>query len=142
MKNSSITTANITVLKRRAEFLLAAKSGFKFIKPAMVVQARLRGNDETSPSSIRIGFTATRKLGNAVVRNRAKRRLRSAAAKIAPELGLAGCDYVFIGREATCRGTFDDLIRDMKHALKRLSEMMQGSGARDQESGKQSFPLS
>jgi RNase P protein component len=40
-------------------------------------------------------------------------------------MGQTGCDYVFIGREATYKGTFDDLIRDMKHALRRLTEIMQ-----------------
>jgi ribonuclease P protein component len=119
-----MTPATITTLKRRADFLAAASSGFKFVKPALIVQARRRKEGELSPSPIRIGLTATRKLGNAVTRNRVKRRLRSAAAQIIPQLGLAGCDYVFIGREDACRGTFADLIRDMKHALKRLSEMM------------------
>jgi len=116
---------NFITLTRRADFVAAGGSGFKFIKPSLVVQARRRGADEPSPSPIRIGFTATKKLGNAVVRNRAKRRLRAAAAQLLPGLGLPGCDYVFIGREACFMGTFDDLIRDMKHALKRLSEMMQ-----------------
>jgi ribonuclease P protein component len=113
----------LTTLKRRADFLASANSGIRFVKPSIVVQARRRPPEET-PEAIRVGFTATKKLGNAVVRNRVKRRLRAAAASTLPELGLPGCDYVFIGREASFKGTFDNLIRDMKHALKRLSEII------------------
>jgi ribonuclease P protein component len=124
----------LTTLRRRADFLAAAQSGCKCAKHSVIVQARRRAENELSPSPIRIGFTATRKLGGAVIRNRAKRRLRAAAAQIVPELGAPGCDYVFIGREATIKGAFDDLIRDMKHALKRLADQMQGAEIRDQGS--------
>jgi ribonuclease P protein component len=122
-----LSQATITTLKHRAGFLAAAASGFKFVKPSVIVQARKRAATELSPSPIRIGFTATKKLGGAVERNRAKRRLRAAARLLVPALGLQDCDYVFVGREAAIKGTFDDLIRDMKHALKRLSEIMQPS---------------
>ena len=110
----------IRVLQRRADFVAAANSGFKFVKPTLLVQLR----PATSASDIRIGFTATKKLGNAVVRNRVKRRMRAAAARLVPQYGRTGCDYVFIGREAAIVCAFDDLIRDMKHALKRLSDLM------------------
>ncbi len=116
--------SDITVLKRRADFVAAAKSGLKFVKPSLVIQSRKRAEDEPSVSPVRIGFTATKTLGNAVIRNRVKRRLRAAAKKLVPELALGGCDYVFIGRTGAHVGTFDDLIRDMKHALKRLADMM------------------
>ena len=131
----------VTTLTRRADFLAAAKSGFKFVKPAMVVQSRWRAQSEIASLPVRVGFTATKKLGNAVVRNRVKRRLRAAAAQLVPELGISGCDYVFIGREAAFKGTFADLIRDMKHALRRLSAIMQGSGDKGGESMKPVFPL-
>lgn len=70
---------------------------------------------------MRTGFTATRKLGGAVIRNRAKRRLRAAARTLLPEYGIAGRDYVFIARAELLRCSHDSLIRDMKHALKRLA---------------------
>ena len=111
-------------LKRRADFLAAAKSGIKFVKPSVVVQSRKRDADETTTSAIRLGFTATKKLGNAVVRNRVKRRMRAAAFPLVTELGVEGCDYVFIGREPAYQSTFDNLIRDMKHALKRLADSL------------------
>lgn len=108
----------ITGLTRRAEFLAAAASGSKSAKPSVIIQCIKRASGD----DIRAGYTATRKLGGAVIRNRAKRRLRAAAARLLPELGMAGHDYVFIGRAKTLTGTFDDLIRDMKHALKRLAD--------------------
>jgi ribonuclease P protein component len=114
----------VTTLKRRADFVAAAKSGFKFVRPTVVVQARARGQEEPSASPIRAGFTATKTLGGAVVRNRVKRRLRAAALQTIATDGREGCDYVFIGRDATRACAFDALIRDMKHALKRLSETM------------------
>lgn len=106
----------IETLRRRADFLAAAASGHKFVKPSVIVQSRQR--DDGGP--MRMGFTATRKLGGAVIRNRAKRRMRAAAAQLLPQLGQPGRDYVFIGRTACFMGSYDDLIRDMKHALKRL----------------------
>lgn len=114
----------VNVIKKREDFLLAAKSGFKFVKPSVVVQSRQRNDEGGVSPEIRIGFTATKKLGNAVIRNRAKRRLRAAAAKLVPELGLQGCDYVFIGREEVYKGKFTNLLRDMRHSLRRLADQM------------------
>jgi len=121
----------VTAIKRRADFVSASKSGFKFVKPSLVVQSRLRKEDENiqgvERSCVRIGFTATKTLGNAVIRNRTKRRMRAAAAKLVPQWGMSQCDYVFIGRSQAFKGPYDDLIRDMKHALKRLAELMKES---------------
>lgn len=114
--------SDIVVLARRPDFLAAAASGSKFVKDSLIVQRRIRTQGERLPGVARIGFTATKKLGNAVVRNRVKRRLRAAAYALVPELGVAGYDYVFIGRTRAHKGVFADLIRDMKHALKRLAD--------------------
>jgi ribonuclease P protein component len=102
-------------LKRRQDFLAAAKALYA-ATPGLVMQARDRKDD----SGPRVGFTATRKLGNAVVRNRVKRRLREAA-----RLGLAksarpGFDYVLIGRAPTLDRPFGLLQSDLASALKRL----------------------
>ena len=83
-----------------------------------MVQARVR-DDEGEP---RIGFTVTRKLGNAVVRNRIKRRLREAV-RVASGLDLRrGHDYVFIGRAATLAQDFRDLMGDIVFATQRLND--------------------
>jgi ribonuclease P protein component len=70
---------------------------------------------------IRIGFTATRRIGGAVVRNRARRRLREAARLLAPEFARPGCDYVFIARQGTVSRPWARLLDDMKGALIRLA---------------------
>lgn len=104
-------------LTHRADFLKAAKAAYQ-AKPAVVVQARARDDaDET----IRLGFTATKKIGNAVARNRAKRRLREAARALVPELGLPGHDYVLIARATTGSAPWQGLLDDVKAALIRLA---------------------
>lgn len=71
-------------------------------------------------SSIRVGFTATKKLGGAVVRNRCKRRLREAARLILPELGQGGQDYVFIARSGCADRPWEKLLGDVRAALRGL----------------------
>ncbi len=72
-----------------------------------------------------MGFTATKKMGNAVARNRAKRRLREAARRLVPIHGLAGVDYVFLARETTGTAPWAALLDDMKDALLRLAAALQ-----------------
>jgi ribonuclease P protein component len=102
-------------LKRRQDFIAAAKAQYAAMS-GMVVQARDR-DDEAPP---RIGFTATKKLGNAVVRNRVKRRLREIARLKLAERALPGHDYVLIGRAASLDRPFGELENDLNSALKRL----------------------
>ena len=88
----------------------------------MMVPARQRRADEPV-SGIRVGFTCTKKVGNAVARNRAKRRLREVARMVLPDHGRDGWDYVRIGREgATAARPFEDLKRDLISALKKLHQ--------------------
>ena len=67
-----------------------------------------------------MGFTVTRRIGNAVIRNRAKRRLRAAAAEVFPRLGRSGTDYVVIGRAGTAGRPYQDLVRDLEQAIAKL----------------------
>jgi ribonuclease P protein component len=69
---------------------------------------------------MRVGFTASRKVGNAVTRNRAKRRLREAAANVLPRHGRQGTDYVLIARAGTAERPFPALIADLQSALRRI----------------------
>jgi ribonuclease P protein component len=69
---------------------------------------------------IRLGITASRKVGNAVARNRARRRLREAARLVLPTNAAPGHDYVLIGRAATLERPFGMLVADMQSALRRL----------------------
>ncbi len=104
-------------LKKRPDFLLAAKA-LNCARGAVVAQARDRADGQPS---VRIGFTCTKRIGNAVARNRAKRRLREAARIVAPLYAVAGCDYVFIARSGTAKRAWAALVDDMKSALIRLA---------------------
>lgn len=102
-------------LKRRRDFLAVAQ-GRKWTAPGLVLQLRQRGDMETP----RIGFTATRKIGNAVMRNRARRRLKAAALEILSSAAKPGYDYVLIGRTATLTRPWSDLLEDMRLAFGRV----------------------
>jgi ribonuclease P protein component len=104
-----------TRLKKRAEFLRVAAKGRKAPMPGLVLQALPRGDDDP----VRLGFTVTKKVGNAVIRNRARRRLKEAARLFFLEQPIAGVDLVLIGRDATGKRPFPDLQRDLARALKR-----------------------
>jgi ribonuclease P protein component len=100
-------------LKRRADFLRVAAKGRKAPVHGLVLQALAR--DDAGP--VRVGFTVTKKVGNAVVRNRARRRLKEAARLLLRGQDLAGLDLVLIGRDATGKRPFADLIGDVRRAL-------------------------
>ncbi len=101
----------------RPQFLAAAK-GVSEARGAVVVQ---RLDRQDGVPTVRLGFTATRKVGNAVIRNRAKRRLREAARTVAPLLAVSGSDYVFVARMGTADRPWDRLLDDVKSALTRLA---------------------
>ena len=102
-------------IKRRQDFVAAAKA-LSHAQASIVLQFRER-NDGESP---RIGFTCTKKLGNAVTRNRIKRRLREAARLALPEFARSGADYVVIGRSSAENRPFELLKSDLISAMQRL----------------------
>lgn len=110
-------------LKQRREFLAVAGARRKWAAPGLVLQARRR---READSDSRIGFTASRKVGNAVCRNRARRRLRAAVEKVMPGHAKRGYDFVLIARAATLNRPFPALMEDLKTALKRLHTWCDG----------------
>jgi ribonuclease P protein component len=132
-------------LKRRPEFLRVAATRRKYVAPGLILQARRRdvpdsapgtvgeavpvdaGQGDAGPTPPRVGFTVSRKVGNAVARNRARRRLRAAADQVMPRHAAGGEDYVLIGRAGTLTRPFADLVADLEAGLKRLGAYRDGA---------------
>ncbi|MBL4807000.1 MAG: ribonuclease P protein component [Rhodobacteraceae bacterium] len=109
-----------SILRKRADFLKASRAR-RQVMPGFILQARQRGADEPSVTPIRIGYTCSKKVGNAVARNRAKRRLREIARANIPDQGKSGWDYVLIGRRLeTATRPYQILLQDLATALERI----------------------
>jgi ribonuclease P protein component len=128
MKRQSCKNLKLDRLKKRSDFVLAAQKGDKWVAKSVVTQC-LQQEPHITPAAaltknICCGFTATKKLGNAVIRNRVKRRLRAAAHDALH--GATFCDQtqrhnlVFIGRAETLTLPYDQIVRDIRWSLKRL----------------------
>jgi ribonuclease P protein component len=106
---------------RRRDYL-AANAGRRAPMPGFVLLVRQRAADELAEAgpAMRIGITVSKKVGNAVVRNRMKRRFRALAAEMLPEQGIAGADHVLIGRASGIERPFDDLKADLTKALRKV----------------------
>jgi ribonuclease P protein component len=105
-------------LKTRADFLRVAAGRRRAAKPGLVLQAAPNPQGESGAEAVRVGFTASRKVGNAVLRNLAKRRLRAAAATVLVRDGRPGTDYVLIARAGTGERPYAELVRDLETALR------------------------
>lgn len=105
-------------LTRRADYRRLTRSRQRCAAPGLVLQAQPRPD---SGGSARLGLTASRRVGNAVRRNRAKRRLRALAERVIPLHARAGHDYVLIARTATVDRPFAALVADLETAMKRLN---------------------
>jgi ribonuclease P protein component len=108
----------LTTLKKRADFL-AANSGKRVSTPGFLLLVRDR---QDSDPAMRVGFTVTKKIGGAVVRNRMKRRFRALAREIMPIKGIAGSDHVMIGRAKGLERDFGLLRSELETALESLSK--------------------
>ena len=110
-----MTAVQVMRLKRREDFLKVSASGDKWVTPGIVVQALKHNLD-----CIRLGFTVSGKIGNAVARNRGRRRLKALVGEFFPEMTRPGWDIVLIGRTATLDRDFSALRHDLRKALNKL----------------------
>ena len=106
-------------LRHRADFLAAA-SGSKVPASGFVLQARKRREEGPKEGPVRVGFTCSKKIGNAVERNRVRRRLREVVRLSRAGSMQPGHDYVLIGRRKALELPFDRLIEDFDRALRRI----------------------
>ena len=119
---------SLDILKKRRQFLRVAASQRKWVTPGFVLQLNARPSvksarrDGQSLASPRVGFTVTKRVGNAVVRNKVKRRLRAAAVEVILSCASAENDYVLIGRKQALERPFQSLKSDLKWALRKLDE--------------------
>ena len=106
----------LETLSKRSDFVAASKAE-KYVGKSVIVQAR-----PNSLQTIRVGYTASKRVGNAVARNRAKRRMRAAVAETLAFYGTSGTDYVLIGRaQTTCNTKFDELKDELICAFENLN---------------------
>lgn len=109
-------------LKTRAEFL-HVREGSRFAAPSLVLQARVRGEKPSAASDLaRFGFTASKALGGAIKRNRARRRLKEAVRIVAPSHAVPGYDYVLIARAGTVQRRFTEITKDLQRALTKIHQ--------------------
>ena len=130
---ATVTATPITTIRKRADFL-AANRGLRVARPGFVLLAHPNGG-----RGKRFGITVTKKIGNAVVRNRMKRRFRELLWALLPEHGLAGHDHVLIGRDGGVERDFTQLGEELRAALERAREG-KGDPARSPRRGNRKRP--
>lgn len=111
----------ILTLKNRKDFLRVAK-GIKVVTTSIILQATLSLCE--TENIIRFGYTATKRIGKANIRNRAKRRMRAVVRDVAPELGNNQFEYVIIARFNTAEIEFDTLKRDISYAISKANKII------------------
>ena len=113
---------HIARLPARRDFLRVQAAGRKQVTPGFILQLAPLPEGMDSQRTPRVGFTTSKKVGNAVARNRARRRLRALAREVLAPMAVPGFDFVLIGRQATLERDYAAMARDLGSALKRLQE--------------------
>lgn len=112
-------------LQHRSEFLTIAAGDWRYVTPHFVLQAQrinlVKCAAQATAGQVHVGYTASRKVGGAVARNRAKRRLREAARRILVPLARADLCYVVVARRFCVQSDYDALCRDLEKAVNHLN---------------------
>lgn len=115
-------TRTIEVIRKRPDFV-AANRGKRFVTPGFVLLVHKRRSDHNADDqAVRYGVTVTKKIGNAVARNRMKRRFRALIATTLPQYGITGADHILIGRKQEKEPAFDRMRSDLEKGLKHLAK--------------------
>jgi len=129
-----MTSVTLHVLRKRADFLRLNR-GRRFSAPGLVLQTAQTPDAPGDTTSVRVGLTVTKKIGNAVVRNKNRRRLREAARQVLPLAGRAGHDYVLIARQTTSNRSFEELKSDLRRGLEMVHKAKKPKPAKPMNSG-------
>lgn len=121
----------IKILKKRKDFIRVASQGQKMVTSGLILQAAR--NLSAEDGSSRLGYTATKKIGKAHLRNRTKRRLRAAVREVFPGHLRPGTDYVLIGRYNTAAIDFIELKKNMAWALKKINALFEEKGGNNEQ---------
>ena len=120
----TVSCRSVEVIRKRADFL-AANRGKRFVTPNFILLAHRRRSDHAIPAkTIRQGITVTKKIGNAVARNRMKRRFRALLAETLTDAGIPGVDHVMIGRKTKHEADFAAVKADLEKGLKYLAKKL------------------
>lgn len=116
----------ILTLKKRKDFVRVAQKGLKMVTSSVILQAAqsLSANSETAF----VGYTTTKKIGKAHIRNRSRRRMRAAVREVFPNYALPNVSYVLIGRYNTADCEFKQLLKDLTWGLNKITKIMNQDG--------------
>lgn len=121
----------ILILKKRKDFIRVANQGFKMVTSGLILQAAR--SLSIPEDNAHLGYTVTKKIGKANLRNRTKRRLRAAAREVFPKNALSQFDYVLIGRFNTAEIDFIELKKNMSWALRKINKLLQPQETQNEE---------
>ncbi len=113
----------LVTIKKRKDFLRLTQHGHKFVTSSFIMLMLPEDSQSAGVEGMRIGYTVTKKMGNAVVRNRIKRRFREAASQVMPQKAKPGHVYVLIARHSALQCPFSTLLRDLDFALTRIGRV-------------------